>query len=326
MLRTGWLISIALVFFLPTAFALDIAADLKSIYDETRTLNGGKNADYIPELATVNSNYFGIAVVTTDGKFYTIGDADVPFAIESISKPFVYALALQDEGEESVTKKVGLNATGHRFNSVLAIEEKEDHLQNPLVNAGAIQITSLIHGNSSAEIWQRVFNFMQRLSDGKLSVGNRVYHSESATNLHNRAIAELLASYDLMYGDSTDAVDRYTKACSVLVSAKQLALMGATLANRGVHPLTKNALLAPAIVQDTLSQMVTNGLYEHSGAWWWYVGLPSKSGVGGGILAIVPGKMAIVVFSPKLDETGNSVRGQAVIKALSKRWNLHLLH
>lgn len=327
MFRTGLLACITLFILLPTTlFAMDIAADLKTIYQETLPLTSGKNADYIPDLAKVNSEYFGIAIVTTDGKFYSIGDADVPFAIESISKPFVYALALQDEGEDSVTRKVGLNATGHSFNSVLAIEESPGHLQNPLVNAGAIQVASLIHGNSSTDKWNRVFNFMQSLSDGKLTLGKHVYGSESATNLHNRAIAELLASYNLMYDNPTDAVDRYTKACSILVSAKQLALMGATLANRGIHPLTKKALLPPRIVQDTLSQMVTNGLYEHSGAWWWYVGLPSKSGVGGGLLAIVPGKMAIVVFSPRLDETGNSVRGQAAVKALAKRWNLHVLH
>ena len=326
-MRAGLLISICLaIFFPPALFAMDIQADLKSVYEATLPLMNGKNADYIPELAKVNSHYFGIAIVTVDGKIYTIGDASIPFAIESISKPFVYALALQDEGEESVTQKVGLNATGHSFNSVLAIEEAPQHLQNPLVNAGAIQVTSLIHGTTRLNKWDRVFAFMQSLSDGKLTLGNRVYHSESATNLHNHAIAELLASYGLMYGDATDAVDRYTKACSIMVSAKQLALMGATLANHGVHPITKKALIAPIIVQDTLSQMVTNGLYEHSGAWWWYVGLPSKSGVGGGLLAIVPGKMAIVVFSPRLDETGNSVRGQAVIKALAKRWNLHLLH
>ncbi len=298
---------------------------LKQTYVKFKSLNTGKNADYIPELAKVNPHYFGIVIITVDGKMISIGDVDVPFAIESISKPFVYALALQDNGEAYITNKIGLNATGHRFNSVLAIEEKADHLQNPLVNAGAIQITSTIKGNTSAEKWQRVLTFIQQLSDGQPFLGKAVYQSEMATNQHNRAIAELLASYNMMYSDPLDAVDRYTKACSVMVTAKQLALMGATLANAGIHPLTHQHVIAPPYVRDTLAEMVVNGLYENSGAWWWKVGVPAKSGVGGGMLAVIPHKMAIAVFSPPLDEAGNSVRAQAVMEELSQRWKLHML-
>jgi len=298
---------------------------LKELYQKYITLKTGKNADYIPELAKVNPNYFGIAIVTVDGKIYSIGDVNVPFAIESISKPFVYALALQDNGEQFITDKIGLNATGHRFNSVPAIEEKPDHLQNPLVNAGAIQITSTIKGKTSADKWQRVLNLMQQLSDGKPFLGDAVYQSEMTTNQHNRAIAELLESYKMMHGNPLDAVDRYTKACSVMVTAKQLALMGATFANGGINPLTHQSIISRGYVRDALSIMVVNGLYENSGAWWWKVGLPAKSGVGGGIVAIIPAKMAIVVFSPPLDEAGNSVRGQAVIEEISHQWKLHLL-
>lgn len=298
---------------------------LKQTYEKYKSLNTGKNADYIPELAKVNSQYFGIAIVTVDGKELSMGDADVPFAIESISKPFMYALALQDNGESYLTNKIGLNATGHRFNSAFAIEEKTDHLQNPLVNAGAIQIASTIKGKTSAEKWQRMLTFLQQLGDGKAYLGNAVYQSEMATNQHNRAIAELLISYGMMSGNPDESVDRYTKDCSVMVTAKQLALMGATLANGGINPITHQRVISSHYVRDTLSQMVVNGLYENSGAWWWKVGLPAKSGVGGGMLAVIPHKMAIAVFSPPLDDAGNSVRGQAAIEELSRQWHLHML-
>lgn len=299
---------------------------LAEIYQTVKTIHTGKNADYIPELAKVNSDLFGIAIVTVDGKVELIGDANVPFAIESISKPFTYALALQDNGEKIITNKVGLNATGHAFNSIEAIEEKKlDHLQNPLVNAGAIQVTSLIKGKNGADKWQRVIDFMSQLSASKLTLGESVYQSEMATNQHNRAIAELLNSYGMMNDDPMDAVDRYTKACSLMVTAKQLAIMGATLANKGVNPITHKQVVSPHYVRDVLSEMSVNGLYENSGTWWWTVGIPAKSGVGGGIMAVVPNKMAIVVLSPPLDEAGNSVRAQAAIKQFSERWKLHLL-
>lgn len=307
------------------ASLIDMKQTLAAVYQKYKNTHDGKNADYIPELAKVDPALFGIVIVTTKGEMMVMGDADVPFAIESISKPFVYALALQDNGEQLVTDKVGLNATGHSFNSVIAIEERSNHLQNPLVNAGAIQTTSLVKGKSSVEKWQRVLSMMQTLSDGKPYLGELVYHSEMATNQHNRAIAELLASYGMMQGDPLDAVDRYTKACSVMVTARQLALMGVVLANKGVHPLTHQSLIPSRYVQDTLAEMVTNGLYEHSGAWFWTVGLPAKSGVGGGILAVVPNKMAIVVFSPPIDAAGNSVRAQLVIQELAQRWKLHML-
>lgn len=299
--------------------------NLEQTYNKFKSLKTGKNADYIPELAKVNPNYFGIAIVTVEGKMISIGDVDVPFAIESISKPFVYALALKDNGETYLTDKIGLNATGHPFNSVFAIEEKPDHLQNPLVNAGAIQISSTIKGKNSDEKWQRVLSFMQQLSDGKPYLGETVYQSETATNQHNRAIAALLQSYNMISDGPLSALDLYTKDCSIMITAKQLAIMGATLANGGINPISHQRVIESQYVRDALSQMVTNGLYETSGAWWWKVGLPAKSGVGGGIIAVVPNKMAIAVFSPPLDKSGNSVRAQAVIEELSRLWKLHVL-
>ena len=303
----------------------NIQQSINQAYEKYKNVTAGKNADYIPELAKVNPAYFGIAVATVDGKIISVGDADVPFAIESISKPFVYALALEDNGEEAVHEKVGLDATGHAFNSVAAIEEKQNHLQNPLVNAGAIQVTDMIKGKNSEEKWQRVLTLMQKLSNGKPYLGQAVYQSEMATNQHNRGIAMLLHSYGMMSSEIDDAVDRYTKACSVMVTTKELALMGATLANGGVNPITHQQVIPARYIRNILSQMATNGLYENSGSWWLKVGVPAKSGVGGGIVAVVPHKMAIAVFSPPLDAAGNSVRGQDVITDLAAKWKLHTL-
>ena len=302
-----------------------IQQTLNTVYAETKDLSGGKNADYIPELAKVNPHYFGIAVVTVDGKIYSVGDANVPFAIESISKPFVYALALKDNGEKFMTEKVGLNATGQKFNSVMAIEQMPGHIENPLVNAGAIQVTSTIKGKDADEKWNRVLSYIQSLSDGKPYLGMSVYQSESETNQHNQAIAKLLESYGLMFSDSADAVDRYTKVCSIMVTAEQLALMGATFANGGLNPISHQQIIDPEFVRDALSAMTVAGLYENSGAWWFKVGIPAKSGVGGGIIAILPHKMAIVAFAPPLDDSGNSIKAQVAIEKLSKIWNLHLL-
>lgn len=322
-----------------TAFATVVKAPLtmeevlQDTYKKFKSLKEGKNADYIPELAKVNPNYFAIVIATVDGKVMAVGDADVPFAIESVVKPFLYAQALADQGEQFVSDKVGLNATGDRYNSIVAIEERPNHLQNPLVNPGAIQINSLIKGSSPNDKWERSLKLIQDLSDGKPTLGQAVYESETATNQRNRAITELLQVYHMMYSrsadtmhsDSMDALDRYTKACSIMVTTKQLAMMGATLANGGVNPFNHKQVIAPQYVRNVLSQMVTNGMYDTSGAWWFYVGLPAKSGVGGGIIAVVPNKMAIAAFSPPVDAAGNSVRAQAAIAELSKRWQLHLL-
>jgi glutaminase len=303
----------------------NIQQTLESVYAQTKDLSGGKNADYIPELGKVNPNYFGIVVITVDGKIYSVGDTKIPFAIESIVKPFTYALAIQDNGEEIMESKVGMNATGQKFNSVMAIEQMPNHLENPLVNAGAIQVASLIKGKDNDEKWNRILAYTQALSDGKPYLGTAVYESESSTNQHNQAIGKLLESYGLITTDSLPAVDLYTKACSIMVTAEQLALMGATFANGGVNPLSHQAVIDPKFVKDALSMMTVAGLYENSGAWWLKVGIPAKSGVGGGIIAIIPHKMAIVAFAPPLDEAGNSVKAQAAIEELSKTWNLHVL-
>jgi glutaminase len=302
-----------------------LQTSLNEVYNEVKATHEGKNADYIPELAKVNPNAFGIVIITVDGKIYSVGDVDMPFAIESIAKPFVYALALKDNGEEFLTKNIGLNATGQKFNSIMAIEQMPGHLENPLVNAGAIQVASMIKGKNNDEKWDRILIFLQSLSDGKPYLGQSVYESESETNQHNQAIAKLLQSYGLMFDDPMAALDRYTRECSIMVTAKQLALMGASFANKGTNPITNEKVIDPLFVRHALSMMTVAGLYEDSGEWWFKVGIPGKSGVGGGILAIIPGKMAIAAFAPPLDGAGNSVKGQQAIEKLSEKLNLHLL-
>lgn len=321
-----------IVFFINLAWAdvslthANIRNAINAVYKKYQFDLSGHNADYIPELAKVNSKLFAIAVVTVNGDVFTAGESKEPFAIESIVKPFMYALALEDNNEDTLVKKVGLNATGHRFNSLEAIEERADHLQNPFVNAGAIQTASLIKGHNPNDKWQRLFHFLEETTDEKLFLGNKVYLSETATNQHNQAITHLLNSYHMLSSDPEESLDLYTRACSIMVTTRGLAMMGATLANSGVNPITHKSVIRPRYVRDMLSEMIVNGLYENSGDWWFTVGLPAKSGVGGGIIAIVPGKMAIAVYSPALDEAGNSVRAQKVIKDISEQLSLHLLN
>jgi glutaminase len=298
---------------------------LHSVYKKYQTDFGGKNADYIPELAKVSPRKFSITVATIDGEFFSIGDTDLPFSLQSISKIFTYALALEDNGKDVVYNNIGLDATGDSFNSITTIEKNPHRTQNPFVNAGAIQTTSFIKGKSSDEKWQRVLSLFQSMSDGKPYLSQLIYRSEADTNVRNHAIAHLLKSHGMLRGDPRDALDRYTKACSVLVTTKQLALMGATLANNGVNPITKKQIVSSRVTRDVLSQMLVNGLYEKSGTWFVKIGVPAKSGVSGGLLAIIPNQMAIAVYSPPLDQSGTSVRGQKVIQELSRLWGLHLL-
>ena len=324
------IISITLILFCSLSFSepvtdKDYRNTLKSVYKKYRKEKSGKNASYIPELAKVSTNNFAISIVTVNGKIYSIGDAGIPFSIQSISKVFAYALALEDNDVQTLFDKIGLDATGEKFNSIAPIEKNPSNALNPYVNAGAIQTTSYIKGNSPQEKWQRLFSLMQAFSDEKLFLSQRIYKSETTTNVRNHAIAHLLKSHGKLRGDPTDVLDRYTKACAVMVTSKQLALMGATLANNGINPLTLKQIITPTVTRHVLSQMLVNGLYEKSGTWFVTIGVPAKSGVGGGILAIIPNKMAIAVYSPPLDEAGNSVRGQKVLEELSSVWGLHLL-
>jgi glutaminase len=291
-----------------------VEAAVREAYDKFRGDTSGKNADYIPYLAQVDSRLFAVSVVTTDEQVFNLGDVDYAFSIQSISKVFTLALAMEELGPDKVFHRIGSEPTGRAFNSVLAVVDMPSHTGNPLVNAGAIATTSLISGKNADEKWGKILNFYSRAAGEPLSLIEDVYRSEAATNTGNKALAMLLAKYERIYADPFESVDIYTKQCSVGVNAEQLARMGATLANNGVNPKTGERVIKSADIPYILSTMTMAGLYDSSGGWAWHVGLPAKSGVGGGIVAVVPGKGAIAVFAPRLDEAGNSVKAQRVIE------------
>jgi glutaminase len=301
-----------------------VQAIVQEAYDKFKGDARGKNADYIPELAKVDSKLFGIAVVTTDNQSVTVGDTKTPFSIQSIAKVFSLALAMQEQGADKVFEKIGSEPTGRPFNSPIAVVDMATHSANPLVNAGAIATVSLISGTSATEKWNKILNFYGRVAGEKLALIDAVYKSEAATNTGNKALSWLLAKYDRIYADPIQSVDVYTKECSVGVTALQLARMGATLANNGKNPVTGEQVIKRENVQEILSAMMMAGLYDGSGGWAWHVGLPAKSGVGGGLVAVVPGKGAIAVFAPPLDEAGNSVKGQEVIQYVVNRLDYNI--
>lgn len=301
-----------------------VEAAVSEAYVKFKDDASGKNADYIPYLAQVDSKLFGIAIVTTDNQVLKIGDVDYSFSIQSISKVFTLALAMNELGADTVFQKIGSEPTGRAFNSPIAVVDMPTHTANPLVNAGAIATTSLIKGANEDEIWNKILDFYGRAAGDKLKLIDEVYKSEAATNTGNKALSYLLAKYDRIYADPFQSVDIYTKQCSVGVNAVQLARMGATLANNGINPATGEQVIKPENIPHILSAMAMAGLYDGSGGWAWNVGLPAKSGVGGGIVAVVPGKGAIAVFAPPLDEAGNSVKAQKVIDYVSQRLNYNL--
>ena len=291
-----------------------IQAALDEAYTKFKDVKEGKNADYIKELANVDSKIFGISLVTTDGQVYTKGDIDSKVSIQSVSKAFVMAQVIEEQGHQVVQDKIGVDATGEVFNSIVAVERMRGKEINPLVNPGAIAATSLVKGMDSIAKWKSILAKQSEFAGRNLSLNMPVYISEAGDNLRNQAIAHLLLAYGRMYFDPVQSTDIYTKQCAINVNAKDLATMGATLANGGVNPITKKKVVSPETVMYTLPVMATAGLYDDSGIWYYNSGLPAKSGVGGGIVAVCPGKFGIAVVSPPLDEAGNSVKAQLVIK------------
>jgi glutaminase len=303
----------------PGAGLSDAAVDqaVNSAYGQFRTLNEGKNADYIPALAEVPSTYFGIALVTPSGKVHAVGDITPTFSIQSISKVFTMALVFQESGEPYVENGVGVDATGMVFNSIVAVEEHKGKEMNPLVNPGAIATTGSVKGSSEDEIWNKILGIHNAFAGRQLTIDQKVYQSEAATNQRNRAIGMLMSAYERFPGDPARAVDLYTRQCSIAVNARDLGVMAATLANAGKNPVTGKQVIDAKLVPGILSVMATAGLYDDSGKWLFHTGLPGKSGVGGGLIAVSPGKFGIGTFSPPLDAAGNSVRGQRAITAVS---------
>jgi glutaminase len=301
----------------------DVQAAVDAAYAKYKGLQEGKNADYIPALAKVDPNLFGIAVVTPDGKVYTAGDVKTEVSIQSISKVFTMAQVIQEQGLESIEKRIGVDATGARFNSIIAVEAVKTVVgtgspeMNPLVNPGAISATSMVKGASSDEVWKKISGFHNDAAGRPLTVLQDVYKSESDTNQRNQAIGALMLAYGYIKENWQQAVDLYTRQCSIGVNAKDLATMAATLAAGGRNPVTSKQVMDAAKVPGVLAVMATAGLYDDSGKWLYHTGLPGKSGVGGGIIAVSPGKFGIAVVSPPLDDAGNSVRAQKAIADIS---------
>lgn len=311
----------ALVFGLPRTAPAQSAATIQqavnTAYAKFKDLREGKNADYIPALAKVDPRLFGIALVTPDGRVYTAGDTTTEVSIQSISKVFTMARVLQDSGEKAIENNTGVDATGMPFNSIIAIEQKKGHEMNPLVNPGAITTTSMVSGANADEIWNKILGTYEGFAGRKLRVLEDVYRSEAETNQRNRAIGALMYAYGHIAANPDQATDIYTRQCSVGVNARDLAVMAATLASGGVNPLTRQRVLDAKHVPGVLAVMATAGLYDDSGKWLFATGLPAKSGVGGGLIAVSPGNWGVAVISPPLDEAGNSVRAQRAIADIS---------
>ena len=304
----------------PGAAQLDkaaVEAALKAAHARYQGLQEGKNADYIPALAKVPSNLFGIALVTVDGQVFTVGDVEQLFSIQSISKVFTMAEVMQQSGAAAIVDGVGVDATGQVFNSIDAIEQYKGHEMNAFVNPGAIATTSLVTGADEQAIWNKIIGIQSAFAGRALQVNQEVYKSESDTNQRNQAIGMLMYAYGLIEENPARATDLYTRQCSVNVNARDLAAMAATLANGGVNPVTKKKVIDQQHVPGILAVMATAGLYDDSGKWLFATGLPAKSGVGGGIIAVSPGKFGIAAFSPPLDAAGNSVRAQKAIADIS---------
>ena len=296
---------------------------LEDLHARLAGLSEGEVASYIPELTLSDPDWFGIALVTVDGNVYQVGDARQPFTVQSISKAFVYGIALEDNGIDEVFRKVGVEPSGEAFNSI-SLEPDTGRPLNPMINAGAIATTGLVRGDDADQRFSRILGRFERYTGRAVSLNEAVYRSERDTGHRNRAIAHLLRNADILSGAPEDVLDVYFKQCSINVTARDLALMGACLANGGVNPITGVVALDKRYVEKVLSVMSTCGMYDYSGNWIFSVGMPAKSGVGGGIMAVLPGQFGLGVFSPPLDAKGNSVRGIRVCEELSKDFGLHL--
>src|SRR5260370_2837168 len=301
-----------------------VQAAVNEAYEKFKTNSEGKNADYIPELAKVDSKFYGIAIVTADGQTVTAGDVTQRFAIKSISKVFSLALAMEELGPDKVFEKIGSEPTGRPFNSVEAVVDMPTHTGNPYVNAGAIATVSLISAPTADAKYNKILDFYSKAAGEKLTLINDVYKSEAATNTGNKALAALLLKYERIYADPVESVDVYTKQCSIGVTAKQLAMMGATLANFGANPITGQQVIKRENVPEILATMTMAGLYHWSSGWAWHAGLTAKSGVGGGIRAVVPRKGAIPALAPPLGKARDSVKTQLAITYVAEKLGINL--
>jgi glutaminase len=293
-------------------------------YEKFADVADGQNSTVYPAFRNVSRDLFGICVVRTDGFLYSIGDAEYDFTIMSVSKPFLFALICELIGPEVAREKLGVNSTGLPFNSLAGIEWSRDGRTNPMVNAGAIATTSLVPGKNSDEKWRFIRDGLSRFAGRRLVLDDDTYRSALETNFRNRSIANMLQSFERLYADPAEATDLYARQCSLQVTARDLAVMGATLADGGVNPLTRERVVSAEVCHYALAVMATAGLYETSGDWLYEIGLPGKSGIGGGIVTVSPGKGGLGTFAPPLDSAGNSVKGQLVAKFLSQQLGMDL--
>ncbi|MBL9162786.1 MAG: glutaminase A [Planctomycetaceae bacterium] len=301
-----------------------VAELVAQAYERYRTNADGNNSQVYPALARVPRDLFGVCVVGASGEVFAVGDADHEFTIMSVSKPFIFALVCQELGAEEMRDKIGVNATGRAFNSLAAVEAGDEGRTNPMVNAGAIATTSLVPGATLDAKWRFIHDGLSRFAGRTLPLNDEVYASASETNFRNQSLSRLLQSFNRIYLDPAVATDLYTRQCALNVSAKDLAVMGATLADGGVNPITKRRVVDPQVCHYALAVMATAGLYETSGDWLYEIGLPGKSGIGGGIVTVSPGKGGLGTFAPPLDAAGNSVKGQLVAKYLSQSLGMDL--
>ncbi len=298
---------------------------LRELHRRVAEDRSGNVATYIPGLAKANPDWFGIALVTADGQVYEVGDSAQEFTIQSISKPFVYGMALEDNTRAEVLRKVGVEPTGDVFNAI-SLEAGTGRPRNPMINAGAIATTGMIAGKSPAGRLKRILETFSLYAGRTLEIDKDIYQSENETGHRNRAIGHLLRNFDIVEGDPTPIVDLYFKQCSISVNCRDLAVMAATLANRGVNPITGKQAIRGEYVESVLSVMASSGMYDYAGEWIYRVGMPAKSGVAGGIIAVLPGQLGLGIFSPPLDPRGNSVRGIQVCDELSRHFDLHQFH
>lgn len=301
-----------------------IDALLLRAHERASSHTEGTVADYIPILAIADPEDFGLCIADVDGGLHEIGQTRVEFSIQSISKAFVYALLCEALGHERALEVVGVNNTGLAFNSIVAIELNDGHPMNPMVNAGALATTALLPAATDDERWGMIQDGLSRFAGRSLEVDEEVFRSESETNHRNQSIARLLYSYDRITQDPDAIVDIYTRQCSLRVDARDLAIMGATLADGGINPVTGDRVVSSEVARDTLAVLSASGLYERSGEWLFDIGLPGKSGVSGGLMCAAPGKLGIGTYAPRLDPAGNSVRGQIAIAYLSRALGLNL--
>jgi glutaminase len=301
-----------------------VAALVRAAHERFASNADGRNSEVYPSLANMPGELFGVCVVGTSGACHAAGDWGRDFTIMSVSKPFVFALVCEAIGAGAARVELGVNATGLPFNALEAMERAGDGRTNPMVNPGAIATSSLVPGANRAEKWQRIREGLSRFAGRDLSIDEEIYRCAIESNSRNQAIARLLQTYGRLHADPVEAIDLYTMQCSLRVNARDLAVMGATLADGGVNPLTKERVIDADTCRFALAVMATAGLYETSGDWLYQVGLPGKSGIAGGIVTVAPGKGGLGTFSPRLDATGNSVRGQLAARFLSEQLGLSL--